>query len=50
MLAYFCSELEEYMSDTVRYVITNENWDDNFEEVWYIYKMNAYNYIISAQA
>ncbi|CAB4018310.1 Hypothetical predicted protein [Paramuricea clavata] len=26
-------ELEEYMSDTVKYVITNENWDDNFDEV-----------------
>lgn len=25
-------ELEEYMNDDVKYVITNESWDDNFNE------------------
>ncbi|XP_028405454.1 DNA repair protein XRCC1-like [Dendronephthya gigantea] len=25
-------ELEEYMSENVKYVITNEDWDDNFDE------------------
>ena len=26
------SELEEYMNDNVKYVITNSSWDDNFDE------------------
>ena len=25
--------VEDYMSDTVDFVITNENWDNNFDEV-----------------
>ena len=25
--------VEEYMSDSVDFVITNEDWDDNFDEV-----------------
>ena len=25
--------VEDYMSDTVDFVITNENWDKNFDEV-----------------
>jgi hypothetical protein len=37
------SELEEYMNDNVKYVITNSSWDDNFDEVWDIHR--SYNKI-----
>ena len=29
--------VEDYMSDTVDFVITNENWDNNFDEVRVIF-------------
>ena len=29
----FVRTLEEYMSDSVEFVITNEDWDQNFDEV-----------------
>ena len=29
----FVRILEEYMSDSVEFVITNEDWDQNFDEV-----------------
>jgi len=30
---YVCSRLADYMGDDVKYVITNDNWDDTFDTV-----------------
>ena len=33
----FNREVKDYMNNKVDYVITNEDWDDNFEEVSWIF-------------
>ena len=33
MWYYVCRRLADYMGDDVKYVITEENWDDTFDAV-----------------
>lgn len=28
-----CRTIEEYMNEQVKYVVTQEDWDDNFDKV-----------------
>lgn len=30
---YFFSVIDDYMCDTIKYVVTEEGWDKNFEDV-----------------
>ena len=41
---YFSSEVKDYMNDSVKYVVTNEDWDDHFDEVLNIKSSHLINF------